>query len=66
VLELSEYLGDDPMKAIQALNYFGLRCTRIANLLRVHDSLKASSNGSQPAISIALNEVIKEFNLRKQ
>ena len=65
VLELSEDLGDDTMKAIQALNYFGLLCTRIANLSWVHDSLKASSNGSQPAISIALNEVIKEFNLRK-
>jgi len=65
VLELSDDLSDDPMKAIQALNFFGLLCQRIANLSRAHASLAEKSDGPQSAISIALNDVIKEFNLRK-
>ena len=66
VLQLSETLeNQDPMRAIHALSFFGLLCTRIASITRTHAQLTGNSNETNSAISLALQCVIKEFNLRK-
>ena len=64
ILEISEDLGEDPMKAILALNYFGLTCTRIASLVRTHHALTGGSDETQSAISIALARVVEILNLK--
>jgi hypothetical protein len=64
VLEYSEELGEDPMKAIQALNSFGMLCTRIANLVRTHATLTGGSDETQSTISIALSRVVEMLNLK--
>ncbi len=64
VLEFSENLGEDPMKAIQALNYFGMLCTRIANLARTHAALTGNTDETQTAISTAISRVAEILNLK--
>lgn len=64
VLEYSDVLGEDPMKAIQALNYFGMLCTRIANLARTHAALTGNTDETQTAISTAISRVAEILNLK--
>ncbi len=64
VLEFSENLGEDPMKAVQALNCFGMMCTRIANLVRTHAALTGNSDETQTAISTAISRVTEILNLK--
>jgi 3',5'-cyclic AMP phosphodiesterase CpdA len=65
IMEYSERVEDeDPMKAVSALNSFGLACIRIAGLSKTLAALTGNTDESQTAISIALRKVTDILNLK--
>lgn len=65
IMKYSEEVeSQDPMKAVSALNSFGLACVRIAGLSKTLAALTGNNDESQTAISIALTKVSELLNLQ--
>lgn len=64
IMGYSEDLESDPMKAVSALNSFGLACVRIASLSKTFAALNKHSDESQTAISIALTRIVEIMHLK--